>query len=134
MEKLLSNQEFNTLLKEIKVERYDFERGIIEDSPKGVDVMLGKLKIYWKLIKPLLKITKLITPKRIDKGINEFISIVDRLYGETTEEEQSQLLDKFAMAWGIVSPVLIAAKGITPPKADAIIDEVLKIGELLSKS
>jgi len=134
MENLLSNQEFNALLKEVKVEKHDFQRGLIDDIPKGVDDVLGKLKIYWKIIKPILKVTKIITPRKIDKGINEFISIVNRLCQEPSEEEQSELLDKFAILWGIISPILISVKALTPRKADLIIDEVLQIGDLLAKS
>ena len=134
MEKLLSNQEFNALLTETKVVARDFKRDLVEGTPSSVDEVLGKLKIYWKVIKPVLRVAKLITPQKIDKGIDEFIVIVDRLCGGASGEEQSQLLEKFAIVWGIVTPILEAAKGITPPKADAIIDEVLKIGELLAKS
>jgi len=43
-------------------------------------------------------------------------------------------LEKFAAIWGTVRAILDAAKGITPPKADAIIDEVIKIGDLLTRS
>lgn len=135
MEDLLSNQEFNVLLKETKVERYDFERSLFEESPKSVDEVLEKLKKYWKLVRFILKVAKVITPRKIDKGINEFISIVNRLCKESNEgEEQSKLLDRFAIVWGIILPVLISIKGLTPPKADLIIEEVIKIGELLSKS
>lgn len=134
MEKLLTNQEFNALLKEIKVEEHDFRRALIRDVPGSVDDALDKLNIYWKLIKPILKVAKLITPPKIDKAIDEFIAIVNKLCGETTEEEQSMLLEKFAIVWGIIAPILEATKGITPPKADAIIDEVLKIGEMLTRS
>jgi hypothetical protein len=134
MEKLLTNQEFNALLKEMKVEEHDYKRALIKDVPGSIDDALDKLKIYWKLIKPILKVAKLITPPKIDKAIDEFISVVNRLCGETTVEEQSQLLEKFAVVWGIIVPILEAAKGITPPKADAIIDEVLKIGDLLTRS
>jgi hypothetical protein len=134
MEKLLSNQEFNALLADVKVERHDFKRDLVEGTTRGVDDVLGKLTVYWKVVKPILKVAKLITPQKIDKGINELIGIVDRLCGGATGEEKSQLLEKFAVAWAIVVPVLESAKGITPPKADAIIDEVLKIGEMLTKS
>jgi hypothetical protein len=134
MENLLSNQEFNDLLKEVKIEKHDFQRGIIDDIPKSVDDLLGKLKIYWKIIKPILKIAKIITPQKIDKGINEFISIVNRLCQDSSEEEQSDLLDKFAIHWGIISPILISVKALTPQKADLIINEVLQIGDLLAKS
>jgi hypothetical protein len=134
MEKLLTNHEFNALLKDIKVDEHDFKKALIQDTPKSVDEVLAKLKIYWKLIKPILKVAKLITPPKIDKSIDEFIAIVNQLCGETTEEEQSLLLEKFAIVWWVIVPILKAAKGITPPKADAIIDDVLKIGDLLAKS
>lgn len=134
MEKLLSNQEFNALLKGVVVERHDFTKALLAVKPSSVDEVLAKLKIYWKVAKPVLKVAKLITPPKVDKGIDEFIAIVNRLCEGATGDEQSQLLDKFAIAWGIVEPILEAAKGITPPKADAVIDEVIKIGGLLQKS
>lgn len=134
MENLLSNIEFNALLKDIKVEKHDFRTAFVADLPSPVDEALAKLKIYWKVVKPVLKVLKLITPPKIDKGIDEFIVIVDRLCGGASSDEKSQLLEKFAIIWGIVWPILESAKEITPPKADAIIDEVLKIGEILSKS
>ncbi len=134
MEKILSNQEFNNLLKDIKIEQVDFRGALVRDVPKSIDEVLAKLKIYWKVIKPILKIVKLITPRKIDKAIDEFIAIVDKLLQETDEQAQSELLDRFAVVWGIVRPGLVAAKAITPPKADAIIDEVIKIGDLLASS
>jgi len=134
MEKLLSNEEFNNLLKSVKVEKQDFNMFLLEDKKGGVDEALAKLKVYWKIAKPVLKAVKLVTPRKIDKGIDEFIAIVDQLTGEATEEEISVLLEKFAIVWGIVKPILEAAKEFTPPKSDAIIDEVIKIGDLLAKS
>jgi hypothetical protein len=134
MEKLLTNQEFNSLLKEVKLETYDFKRDLVLDTPRSVDDVLAKLKTYWKVIKPLLKVAKLITPKKIDKAIDEFITIVDKLVGGASVDEQSQLLERFAAIWGTVRAIMDAAKGITPPKADAVIDEVIKIGDLLARS
>lgn len=134
MEKLLSNQEFNALLKDIKVEEHNFKMALLSDAPTNVDELLGKFKNYWRVVRPVLKVTKLITPAKIDKGIDQFIVVVDRLCGGATGDEQSQLLDKFAIVWGIITPILETAKEITPQKADAIIDEVLKIGNLLAKS
>ena len=135
MENLLSNQEFNALAKDIKLEHHDFKAAVISDTPISIEELLGKFKVYWKVIKPILKVAKLITPPKIDKGIDEFITIVDRLLHEQMEElEQSKLLEKFAIIWGIIKPILEKAKDFTGPKVDAIIDEVIKIGDWLAKS
>jgi hypothetical protein len=134
MEKLLTNAEFNALAKKIKIEKHDFREALIADKPRSVDEVLAKLKLYWKLIKPILKVAKLITPPKVDKGINEFIAVVDKLTGGATADEQSVLLEKFAVVWGIVKPILESVKSITGPKVDAIIDEVIKIGDLLAAS
>ena len=128
------NKNLNDLFDKIKIEKIDYELVALSKSPDKVDDVLSKLKIYWKPVKLVLKVAKLITPQKIDKGINEFIAVVDRLCGGATDEEQSQLLDKFAVIWGIVMPILVTAQEITGPKVDAVIDEVLKIGDLLSKS
>jgi hypothetical protein len=134
MEKLLTNQEFNALLKDIKVEKHDFAAAFVAGDVNVVDNALAKLKTYWKIVRPVLKLVKLVTPVKIDKGIDEFIPVVDRLAGGATGEEQTKLLEKFAMVWGLVKPILEGVTEITPPKADAIIGEVIKIGELLAKS
>ena len=135
MEKLLSNEEFNALLKDVELKKGDVMVSFLADPTSGVDEALKKLKVYWKIIKPILKVAKLITPRKIDKAIDEFIGIVNKLVDETTsDDEESELLLKFALVWGTVKPVLVAAKGITPPKADAIIDEIIKVGDLLAKS
>ena len=134
MESVLSNAEFNALLKEVKVEKHGFTADFHAGALVGVDPVLEKLKVYWKVIKPILRIAKLISPPKIDKGIDEFIAIVDRLLSNPPEAEKSELLERFAIVWGIVRPILVAVKDITPAKADAIIDEVIKIGDLLAKS
>lgn len=133
MEKFLTNQEFNDLVKEIKLETYDLRRDLVLDTLKSVDDVLTKLKPYWKVIKPLLKIVKIVTPRKIDKVIDEFIAIVDKLLGGVSEDEQSLLLEKFAAIWGTIKPILVNVKGITGQKVDAIIDEVIKIGDILAQ-
>jgi hypothetical protein len=130
----LSSKDFNALADDIKIVPSNFQLAVIGNNPPTVDEVLAKLKVYWKVIKPVLKVAKLITPPKVDKGVNEFISVVDKLTGGATGDERSKLLEKFAIVWGLVRPILVTAKDITGPKIDAIIDEVVKIGDLLTKS
>jgi hypothetical protein len=134
MEKLLTNQEFNDLVKEIKLETYDLRKDLVLETQKSVEDVLAKLKPYWKVIKSLLKIVKIVTPRKIDKAIDEFIAIVDKLLEETSGTVPSDLLEKFAAIWGTIKPILVNIKGITGQKVDAIIDEVIKIGDRLAQS
>lgn len=134
MEHNLSNKEFNDMLKHLQLEQVKIDAVTLTESPERVDEVLAILGHYWKVIKPILKAARAVTPPKVDKGINEFVAIVDRLCGGAAGEEQSQLLEKFAMVWAVVRPILIAAKEFTPPKADLVLDEVVKVGDMLSKS
>jgi len=134
MENLLTNEEFNALVKDIKVEKIDFKSAHLDGGSGNMDDVLVKLKIYWEMVGPVLHVSKLISPPKIDKGIEEFISTVDRLCNGAIEGEQAELPDKFAAGWGTVYPVLETAKDFTSPKADAIINEVIKIGNMITRS
>lgn len=134
MEHNLSNKEFNDMLKNLQLESVKINAVTLSESPDRVDEVLATLGHYWKVIKPILKAARAVTPPKVDKGINEFIAIVDRLCGGATGEEQSALLEKFAMVWALVRPIMLAAKEFTPPKADLVLDQVIEIGDMLSKS
>jgi len=53
------------------------------------------------------------------------------LCGGATGDEQSALLEKFALYWPAVRTVLVSIKAITSSRVDRIIDEVLRVGDLL---
>lgn len=134
METLLkSSAEFEALVKSIKLSDDVTTRAVAKDFDVSVDELLQKMCNYWKLGKPVLKIAKIFTPAKVDKAIDEIITIFDKLCGGATGEERSQLLEKFAVVWPIVKPVLEGVKIFTGPKADKIIDEIIKIGDLLSR-
>lgn len=133
METLLkSSAEFDALVKSIKLSDDVTVKAMANDFTISIDELLQKLCNYWKLGKPVLKIAKIFTPAKVDKAIDNIIVICDKLCGGASGEERSQLLEKFAQVWPIVRPVLIGIKTFTGPKADKIIDEILKIGDLLS--
>jgi hypothetical protein len=132
METLLMNSaEFDALVKSIKLSEDFMPRAISRDFAFSVDELLEKFCPYWKLGKPVLRIAKIFTPAKVDKAIDEFIVICDRLCKEPPGPEVSTLLEKFAMKWPVVKPVLEGVKAFTGPKADKIIDELIKIGDLL---
>ena len=132
METILNNSaEFDKLVKSIKLSDDIMTKAVTLDFKLSVDELIQKLCNYWKLGKPVLKLAKILTPKKVDKAIDEIIAVCDKLCGGATGEEQSKLLERFAVAWPLVKPVLVGVKNITGPKADKIIDEIIKIGDLL---
>ncbi len=135
MEELMTNAEFNAIVKSVKLQpsTEHHEMMMTTGELKTTDV-LGQLCVYWKVAKPILKLIKIVTPPKIDKAIDEMLAIVDKLCSNPSEDEQSDLLEKFAMIWGTVKPILETAKAFTGAKADKVIDEIIKIGDLLSKS
>lgn len=134
METLMTNAQFNDLVKQVKIVPNEFTNKFALEAVLNVDDVLTQLCSYWKVAKPILKLAKIITPPKIDKAIDEILVIVDKLCSNPTEGEKSVLLEKFAMIWGTVKPILEAAKSFTGPRADKIIDEIIKIGDLLAKS
>jgi hypothetical protein len=135
METIMTNAEFNALVKSIKLTPTNFESQLMAtESTLNVDEVLAQLCTYWKVAKPILKLAKIITPPKVDKAIDEILNIVDRLCSNPDGDEKNALLDKFTMVWGTVKPILETAKDLTGPKADKVIDEIIKIGDLLAKS
>jgi hypothetical protein len=59
--------------------------------------------------------------------------VVDQLVESPEGRDREDLIMQFAAIWGTVRPIIITMKDITGPKIDAIIDEVVKIGDLLAK-
>lgn len=133
MEKLMTNTQFNELVEKVKVIPTVSSKEFAPAKSSSVDEVLGHLCQYWQIAKPVLKVTKLITPPKVDKAIDEILAIVGKLCSASTEDEKSELVEKFAMVWGTVKPVLVAAKDITGKKVDQVIDEVVKIGDMLTK-
>ena len=129
----LTNANFNRLADEITIQPL-VQKDVLSLKDKDVTEIIDKLKVYWPLTRIVLRSSKLLVPQKIDKGIDEFISIVDRLTSDPSPQEKGELLEKFAVVWGIIHPILTKAKDITGPKADAVIDQVLIIGKLLSAS
>lgn len=128
----MTNAQFNELVEKVKLVPTDDSQ---QFGPKGtstVDETLGHLCQYWQIAKPILKVTKLITPRKVDKAIDEILVIVGQLCSASTEDEKSELVEKFAIVWEPVKPVLVAAKDITGKKVDQVIDEVVKIGDMLT--
>lgn len=134
MENLMTNAQFNDLVKQVKIVPNNFTNQFALEAVLNVDEVLTQLCSYWRIAKPVLRFAKIITPPKIDKAIDEILVIVDKLCSNPSEGEKSELLEKFAMIWGTVKPLLEAAKSFTGPKADKIFDEIIKIGDLLSKS
>lgn len=66
-------------------------------------------------------------------AIDEILGIVGKLCSASTEDEKSELVEKFSMVLDTVKPILVGAKDITGKKADQVIDEVVKIGDMLTK-
>ena len=134
MEDLLKKQQFLALVDGITVQTLDHRVLALSLTPTSVDDSLARLCQYWPIAKQVLKAAKWITPPKIDKIIDEVIAIVSSLCGTPTDTEKSDLLQRFAAIWGTIKPILLAAKNVTGPKVDLIIDEIVKIGDLLSKS
>ena len=132
MEKLMTNAQFNELVEKVKIVQIDSTEELVSKGTSSVDDTLGHLCQYWQIAKPILKVTKLITPPKVDKAIDEILAIVGKLCSAPTEDEKSKLLEKFAMVWEPVKPILVAAKDITGKKVDQVIDEVVKIGDMLT--
>lgn len=134
MENLLTNAQFNELVSNVKIVPNEFSNKLVFEGVMNVDDVLTQLCSYWTIAKPILSMAKIITPPKIDKAIDELLGIVNKLCADPSEDEKSVLLDKFALVWGTVKPILVGAKAITGAKADKVIDEIVKIGDLLTKS
>jgi hypothetical protein len=133
MEKSMTNAEFNELVKKMRIVPVDYSVRLALEGTSPVDEALEHLRQYWQVAKPILKSAKLITPPKVDKAINEILTIVGKLCSSPGEQEKSELLQRFEKVWRIAKPVLKASKEITGKKADQVIDEVIKIGDLLGK-
>ncbi len=134
MENLMTNAQFNELVINVEIDPNEFSNKLDFEGPFNVDDMLTKLCSYWTIAKPILRLVKIITPPKIDKAIDELLVIVNKLCAETSEGEKSALLEKFAMVWGTVKPILVGVKAITGAKVDKVNDEIVKIGDLLAKT
>ncbi|HLN74486.1 MAG TPA: hypothetical protein VK205_14435 [Prolixibacteraceae bacterium] len=132
MEKLMTNAQFNELVEKVIIVPIEESKQYGLKGTSTVDETLEHLGQYWKIAKPILKVIKLITPPKIDKAIDEILAIVSKLCSSPTDDEKSELLEKFAKVWGTVKPVLTAAKAITGKKVDLVIDEIIKIGDMLT--
>jgi hypothetical protein len=132
MEALPKNSaEFNALVKSIKLPEELRAKAISRDFALTADELIAQFCPYWHVARTILRIAKVLTPPKVDAAIDEIIAICDRLCGGATGDEQSALLEKFEQVWPVVKPVLVAVKAITSPKVDAIIDNIVRVGDLL---
>lgn len=130
----MTNAQFNELVDKVKIVPNEFSNKLVFEGVMNVDEVLSQLCSYWIIAKPILSMVKIITPPKIDKVIDELLVIVNKLCANPSESEKSALLEKFAIIWGTVKPILEGAKAITGAKVDKVIDEIVKIGDLLTKS
>ncbi len=134
MENLMTNEQFNMAVGGIKIIPKRQSKELVLEGKFDINDALTQLGIYWTVAKPVLNLAKIITPRKINKTITELTVVVDKLCKSPSENEKSELLDKFAMVWGTVRPILENTKALTGPKADKIIDEFNQIGDVLATS
>lgn len=134
METLMTNEQFNMAVTGIKIIPRVQNREMAFEGAFNVNDALIQLKTYWEIARPVLNVVKIITPRKINKAIKELTAVVDKLCSNPSEEDKSELLEKFALVWGSVKPILVSAKAITGPKADKIIDDFNQIGDMMATS
>ena len=131
----MNNYEFNSLISEVNANLKVGSHLLTSESENILDDTLQELSIYWKIVRPILKAAKLLSNSDLSKIIGEFIAIVDKLCQNTLGDEQSELLEQFSQLWGYIKPVLESAKNfINNPEAEEILDGIIKVGDILTKS
>lgn len=97
-----------------------------------VDAAVQQFCPYWLIAKGVFETVKTLTPESVDKAIDEFITIADRICGNVSAS--SEYVGNFAKVWPTIRPVLETAKLITPNEVDKAIDEFVKLVNLITRA
>lgn len=107
-------------------------RSVFVTEAANVEGLLSELCRYWNIAKTVLEAAKMIKPANANKAIDNLCRIIDRLCRTKDVQARNELLDQFNEVWETVKPKLLAAKVITGPKVEAIVDEVIRICDSLA--
>ncbi len=89
-----------------------------------------KFKIYWEIINPVLDTIQVFTPDKVDKIIQD-IQLVGNDICDPEQEENAEIIEKYCLYWPTIKPILKIIKLVTPRKVDIIIDEFVKLSDLV---
>jgi len=124
--------ESNELIKKFQLRANKDYRSVFLADSGNVEGLLADLCKYWNIAKTVLEAAKMINPANTNRSIDSLCDIIDRLCRATDTQTRAELLERFGAIWEVVRPKLVAAKLITGPKVEAIMDEVIRICDALA--
>lgn len=132
MESYASNESNGWVNKFQLMASKDYRSVFVADAA-NVEGLIAELCRYWNIAKTVLEAAKMIHPANTNKAIDTLCDIIDRLCRTRDAQTRSELLERFTVLWETVKPKLLAAKVITGPNVESIINEVIRICDSLAQ-
>lgn len=88
----------------------------------------------WDLVKPLLELTKTVTPDKLDKIIDEIIILGGEVATAGAQSDKASVfIEKFAEIWKFVRVAPFIAMKFTNDKVDRILERIVAWGDMISE-